>query len=479
MTRLFVTLILTIALQVGFAQQEWSLQRCVQYAWDNNLTVQQAELSTRNAELTTRQNQFNRLPTVNGSTSLGYQFGRTIDPTTNTFNNTRIGFNSYGVSGSVTLFSGNFINNQIKQSQFNQLAAEKDADNTRQTVALSVATAYLNILLSEEQLANAQTQLELAVQQLDRTDRLIGVGQLAGNARLDLEAQVARNEQLMIEAQNALDLSLLNLKQLLQLDPAQTLSLVRPELAVAEAMLVRDFTTGEVYRAALQSQPAVEAAQLRLEGNKLSEQIAESGRLPTLSLFGNLNSNYSSIARDFNNPNTDNAMQVPGDPVTVEVGGIRQDVIFFNTVGITYPNQGFGDQLNENFGQSLGLSLSVPIYNNHRNNIAAERARLNVISAELTSRQVTDQLKTDVETAITSFRAARNAYQASQRSLTASEAAFADAQRRFDLGAINSFEYNNAVNNQDIARRDLTRAKYQLLFNLKVVEFYLGQPLNL
>jgi outer membrane protein len=260
MTRLFVTLILTIALQVGFAQQEWSLQRCVQYAWDNNLTVQQAELSTRNAELTTRQNQFNRLPTVNGSTSLGYQFGRTIDPTTNTFNNTRIGFNSYGVSGSVTLFSGNFINNQIKQSQFNQLAAEKDADNTRQTVALSVATAYLNILLSEEQLANAQTQLELAVQQLDRTDRLIGVGQLAGNARLDLEAQVARNEQLMIEAQNALDLSLLNLKQLLQLDPAQTLSLVRPELAVAEAMLVRDFTTGEVYRAALQSQPAVEAA---------------------------------------------------------------------------------------------------------------------------------------------------------------------------------------------------------------------------
>jgi outer membrane protein len=172
-------------------------------------------------------------------------------------------------------------------------------------------------------------------------------------------------------------------------------------------------------------------------------------------------------------------MQVPGDPVTVEVGGIRQDVIFFNTVGITYPNQGFGDQLNENFGQSLGLSLSVPIYNNHRNNIAAERARLNVISAELTSRQVTDQLKTDVETAITSFRAARNAYQASQRSLTASEAAFADAQRRFDLGAINSFEYNNAVNNQDIARRDLTRAKYQLLFNLKVVEFYLGQPLNL
>ena len=137
-------------------------------------------------------------------------------------------------------------------------------------------------------------------------------------------------------------------------------------------------------------------------------------------------------------------------------------MVFFDTEGVTFPTVSYGDQINENFGQSAGISLNVPIYNNHRNSINKERARLNVISSEVAARQVTDQLKTDVQSAITGFRASQNAYSAAERSLTAADAAFNDAQRRFDVGAINTFEYNNAVDNLDVARRELTRAKYQL-----------------
>lgn len=477
MTRLIILISLSFAVQLMNAQETWSLEACVKYAWENNLTVQQAQLSTRNAELTMKQSQFNRLPSVNGSASAGFQFGRTIDPTTNTFNNTRIGFNSYGINAGVTLFDGNRINSEVRQSRYDLQATKLESENTRQTVALNTATTYLNILLSEEQLANAQTQLSLANQQLARTARLVEVGQLAPNARLDLEAQVARNEQSIIEAQNAVDIGYLGLKQLLQIDPTKDLALEKPDANVEEQALVRTFSLDEVYRAALQSQPSVTAAQARLESSKVGEKVARSGNLPTLSLFGNLNTNYSSLARDFANPNTDNAVQVPNDPIPVQIDGTTVNVVFFDTEGITFPNLGYGDQLNENFGQSAGLSLSVPIYNNHRNNINRERARLNVISAELTARQATDQLKTDVQSAITQFRAARNAYLAAQRSQNAAEAAFNDAQRRFDVGAINTFEFNNAVDNFDVARRELTRAKYQLLFNLKVVEFYMGQPL--
>ena len=477
MTRLIILFSLCSFVQVMNAQETWSLEACVKYAWENNLTVQQAQLNTRNAELTQKQSQFSRLPTVNGSASAGFQFGRTIDPTTNTFNNTRIGFNSYGINGGVTLFDGNRINSEVQQSRYDLQATKLEGENTAQTVALNVSTAYLNILLSEEQLANAQTQLSLSNQQLARTARLVEAGQLAPNARLDLEAQVARNEQSIIEAQNAVDIGYLNLKQLLQLDPATELVLEKPEANVEDQALVRTFTLEEVYRTALQAQPGVAAAQARLESSKAGEKVASSGNLPTLSLFGNLNTNYSSLARDFNKPNTDNAMLVPNDPIPVEIDGNTIDVVFFSTQGITFPNQSFGDQLNQNFGQSAGLSLSVPIYNNHRNNINRERARLNVISAELAARQVTDQLKTDVQSAITGFRAARNGYLAAQRSQNAAEAAYNDAQRRFDVGAINTFEFNNAVDNLDVARRELTRAKYQLLFNLKVVEFYMGQPL--
>ncbi|MEL7250238.1 MAG: TolC family protein, partial [Bacteroidota bacterium] len=279
------------------------------------------------------------------------------------------------------------------------------------------------------------------------------------------------------EAQNAVDIAYLNLKQLLQLDPSQELILERPEVTVEEQALVREFTVAEVYQAALQSQATVGAAEARLESSKVAEKVAASGNLPTLSLFGSLNTNYSSVAPDFDNPNTDDAVQVARDPIPVEIGGQEVDVVFFDVEGITFPTVSYNDQLNENFGQGLGVSLNVPIYNNHRNTIAKERARLNTISAEVTARQVTDQLKTDVQAAITGFRASRNAYQAAERSLDAADAAFNDAQRRFDVGAINSFEYNNAVDNLDVARREMTRAKYQLLFNMKVVDFYLGQPL--
>jgi outer membrane protein len=478
MTRLIIFIFSLLVLQSAFAQESWTLQSCVKYALDNNLTVQQAQLTTLNAELTQKQSQFNRLPTVNGSASAGYQFGRTIDPTTNTFNNTRIGFNSYNVNASVIIFDGNRINSEVRQSRYDLEATKLDAENTRQVVALNVATTYLNILLAEEQLANSQTQRQLAQQQLDRTARLVEAGQLAPNARLDLEAQVARNEQLIIEAQNSVDIAYLTLKQFLQLDPSQDIVLERPEANVEDRALVQEFNLEEVYGTALQSQPIVASARARVESSQIGEQVAKSGNLPSLNLFGNLNTNYSSLARDFNNPNLDNVTQVANNPVPIEIDGNLVEIVTFSQEGVVFPNIGYTDQLNENFGQSAGVSLNVPIYNNHRNNINRERARITVLNAELNARQVTDQLKTDVQSAITVFRSSRNAYLAAQRSQNAADAAFNDAQRRFDVGAINTFEFNNAVDNLDVARRELTRAKYQLLFNLKVVEFYLGQPLN-
>ncbi|MEZ4984809.1 MAG: TolC family protein [Saprospiraceae bacterium] len=475
MTRLLLFFTLLGSWPLLQAQDDaWSLQRCVQYAWQHNLAVQQAEINVRNSSLDKSLNQWSRLPSLNASVSGGYQFGRTIDPTTNSFNNTRIGFNSYGLNGGVVLFDGNRINASIQQADANLEASRMDAEDTRQTIALNVATAFLNILLNEEQLANSQTQVEQSKQQLERTNRLVAAGQLPANARLDLEAQLARNEQTLIVAQNNLDIANLSLKQLLQLDPAQPLVLEMPAVAVSEDMLVRSYTLEEVYAAALRTQANVAAAQLRIQSSEQGEKVAAAGALPTLTLFGSLNTNYSTAAIDFANPNTDNVMLVPGDPVQVEVNGISTEVVFFNPVGVTYPKQSFGDQFTENFGQSLGVSLNIPIYNNHRNNIAKERARLGIINAELNHRQLTDRLKSDVQAAVTNFYTARNSYLAAQRSFEAAEAAWNDARRRFDLGAINTFEYNNAADNRDLAQRELTRARYQLLFNQKVVDFYMG-----
>ena len=462
------------------AQETWSLEKCVRYAQQNSLTIKQAQYGIQNAELNAKQQRFNRLPSVNGSMSAGVQFGRTIDPTTNSFNNDRIGFNSYSLNAGVTVFNGNRINNAIKQSKIDLEAAVLDAEASVNDISLLVASAYLNILLAEEQLENAKNRLELSQEQLDQTEKMIQAGTLPVNDRLDFVAQIALDEQTIIEAENQVNINYLNLKQLMVLDPSQDIRIVKPDIAVPSDANPEAFTLEQVYSSALGTQPQVKAGDLRVESAKYQELLAKGNLLPSVSIFGGLRTNYSSIAKDFLNPNTDNAMLVleeTGRPVVVN--GQEAIVQEFFTSGVVFPNKSYTDQLNENFGQNVGISVQVPIYNNHFNRISMERARVNALNAEVSSRQIRQTLKTNVQRAIADAKAAKESFKAAQRSVDAAEAAYDNSQKRFDLGAINTLEFSTARNNFDRAQVELTRAKFQYIFNLKIVDFYLGKELKL
>ncbi len=463
----------------ALAQESWSLEKSILHARQNSLTVKQAQFTSSLTELTYKQSKYNRLPSINAGGNASYQFGRTIDPTTNTFNNESIGSNSFSLDAGVTLFNGNFINNSIKQSKIDFQAAQLDTEDAINTISLQVANAYLNILLSEEQLENAEKRLELSQFQLDQTDKLIRAGARAANERFDFVAQTARDEQAVIESRNLVEINYLSLKQLLQLDPISDIRIARPEVVISADANPEGFTLNEVYTSALSTQPNIRANALRSQSVLLNESLARAGGLPTLSLFGSLNTYYSSVSRDFLNPNLDNAALVPGTPQPIRINGIDALLTEFSFDGITFPNKSYGGQLNENFGQSVGISLRVPIYNNHRNNIAVERARLGVLNQEVFNRQAEQTLKTNIQQAIANARAAKLSHQASERSLEAAQAAYDNAQKRFDLGGINSLEFTNARNLLDQAQVTLIQAKYQYLFNLKVVDFYLGKPLNL
>ncbi|MCB0551931.1 MAG: TolC family protein [Phaeodactylibacter sp.] len=470
-TLLFMSLCL--AMLAGNAQNTWSLEKCIDYARQNNLSVKQAEYSIKNTDLTRKQNEFNRLPGLSGRTSGGLQFGRTIDPTTNSFNTEQITFNSFSIDLNATLYSGNRLNNAVKQSRIDLEAARLDAQATVNDIGLSIANAYLSILLAEEQLENARRRLELSQSQLDQTDKLIRAGSLPPNDRLDFLSQIALDEQSIIEAQNLVAIGYLNLKQIMEIDPNEDIRIVRPEsINIPEGVDPQGFQLNEVYNAALQTQPQIRAADLRLESAQLEENIAHAGFLPTLSLFASLNTNYSSAFQSpiFGLVRSKQTVFINNDPVEIE---------FENEAPVDYKNIAFGKQFNDNFGQTVGLSLGVPIYSNHSNRIAVERARLNVLNTQVTNRQQRQQLKTDVQRAIADARAARETLQASQRTADASQAAFENAEKRFKLGAINSLEYTTARNNLDRALVDVIRAKYQYLFNLKVVDFYLGRPIIL
>lgn len=453
-------------------QNKWSLEECITYARDNNLSIKQAQYNIANAQLSVQQSKLNRFPSVSGSVSAGNQYGRTIDPVTNAFETQTIGFNSYTLSGGITLFNGNAINNTVKQNKLNLEAAQLDASAAANDIGLSIAVAYLNILLSEELLANANRRLELSEEQLNQIDKQIEAGVLPEAARYDVLAQVALDQQSVVDAGNSVAINLLTLQQFMLLEPNDQFDIVRPDLDIDVNNLNTDFVVNEVYTQALSNQPQVLAADKRAESAELGIAVAKGALYPSLNLFGSLSSNYSSLGRTILGTETVTSSQ------TFRIGGTPVDVEFDNVVPIVGKNPYF-DQIEENFGQSVGMSLQIPIFSNGRNRINVERAQIGLLNSQASNLQVRQQLKANIQRAITDTRSSAKSLEAAQQALEAAEIALTNAQKRFELGSINNFEYSTARNNFDRATADFTRARYQYLFNLKTVEFYQGKGLSL
>ena len=456
----------------SFSQTKWSLQKCIQHAKENSLTLKQAEYGIQLAALTDKQNRLNRLPTVNGSSSSGFQFGLNVDPTTNTLRNQRIGFNSFGVNGSVPIYSGGQLNNAIRQGKYDLSAAKAYAAFAFNNMALNIANAYLQILMAEEQLANAQKRKALSEQQLTQTDKLINAGTLPANDRLEVLAQIARDEQTIITSQNLIDINYLNLKEFMQLDPSTDMEIEKPDVDAPTDMDANLMSFNTVYSTAVNNQPQVIRDENNLKSAEVGVDLARGAMLPSLLLFAGMDTRWSSAAKvvdqvtEFRNTQT---FYFGDDPI--EIG--------YDDVDVTLKDQPYFDQLEKNFGQNVGVQLRVPIYNNNSNAINVERAKVGILSAKLQADLTKQQLKVDVQNAIASARAAHRSYEAAQKTLEAANAAFQNAETQYELGAINTFQYTTARNTKDMAEIDLIVAKYDYIFRTKIIDFYLGKEIKM
>lgn len=471
------------------AQEVWSLEKCVQYALENSLNIKQADLGVQQSELTLDGNRYARLPNLSASSSYGYQFGRTIDPTSNSFINASTGSNTWQLNSSVMLYNGGRITKSIQQADYDLEAAKSDAQQTQNDIALNVANAYLNILFSEEQLNNAQTRIQLTKAQLEQTEKLIRAGQIPENDKYDILANIARNEQAIVVQQNNVDMAYLNLKQLLELDPSMDLSIERPVLEIPPSDL-SDLSLETVYSTALNTQPFIVAGNLRLKSAEMGVDIAKSSYYPRLSLFGSIDTRYASKAQQQVGTGTvvvpqsilaedlSATIDITGTSQTANLEAVQGTIGFVTEVPVrgAYP---YFDQLNDNLGQTVGLSLSIPIYNNHQTKLNVERAKLNILNTQLTNQRNKQQLKTNIQTAIANAKAARLQLQAAEQTREAFRIAYENAQKRLDLGAINTFQLVSAQNNLDTSEVDYIVAKYDYLFKLKIVEFYQGKQIRL
>lgn len=425
----------------GFTQKSWTLEQCLERGLKHSLIIRQSQINLQEAELNFKQSHCQRLPTINSGIQTGFQFGRTINPTTNDFDNQRIGYNTLYLEGNVPIYKGNSINKTIEQRQFEQQANERDVEVTKRELSLDIASAYLNILLAEEQLEYTRQQLDVSSQQLDQTQKLIAGGLQPKNDLHSFETQVAKDEQRVTEAENNLVLNYLNLEQILELEPGSIQSIERPDLPVPqdETSLVSQ----AIIRQAIQGHPQVQADEARIQGAKAQVSVAQAGRLPTVSLYGSLNSNFSSINSDL----------------------IKEQPYF--------------QQLNDNFGQNVGIDISIPIYNNCRIRTATEKARLNVIRQQTKNKQSKQQLWKSIQSAVTDVKGFFKTSQAAQRAASTANLAYEDTEKRYQLGLANAYELAASRNEKYTAELEALQSKYRFHFSKMILQHHLGRPLNL
>lgn len=437
---IFFFVICTFEMQ---AQKQWTLKECVDYALENNIQIKQSMLSLQVVEQDKKANFGNMLPNLNGSASHSYFFGRSIDPTTNSFTNEQVQSNNFSVRTSVTLFDGFYLQNTLEQSKLNYLAGQSDLQKASDDITLNVIASYLQVLYSSELVANANKSVESLTKQKDKTSKLVEAGSLAKGSLLDVESQVANEELNLVNAENALNSSVLTLVQLLELTSTKGFEILPPE-ANLPSQKILSLSPAEIYTAALAKLPEVKSSEYSLQSAEKGMQIAKSGRIPTLSMFGSSGSNYSDAFIDF-------------------------------TSGESIP---FSDQLDNNLSHNVGLSLSIPVFNGWFTNTNIAKAKISMQNAEYGHQLVKNTLFKSIQQAHSDAIAALKKHQASEKSVSALRESFTYTEKKFNVGLLTSLEYLTATNNLAIAESDLLQAKYDLIFRIKILEFYNGNPLT-
>ena len=429
------------------AQDEWTLEKCISYALENNIQIKQSALQQESARLDKTQSLAEMFPNLNANAGFNMNFGRNIDPGTNAFVNEQVNSNSWNLGSNVTLFNGLRLLNSLKQSQLDLIAAEYDLQGLGNDMSMNIATAFMQVMFNEELLSVAQEQLEVTIEQLERTRKLVAAGSLPEGMAFDVESQLASNELQVINMENALSASVLALKQMLNLPASASFRIKRPDVDFPMDDM-RATTVGSIYDQALNNWPQIKARETRLESARKGEQIAFATYTPTLSANASLSTFYSSSFKDI-------------------------DFTTFESTPIPY-----GDQLDRNLSEGVGVSLSIPIFNRLASRTAVKKARLGRMNAELQLQDQKNQLYASVQQAYNDALAAKRQFDASDKSVRATEKAFEYAEQRFGVGMMNTLEFSTASNNMMRAKSELLRSKYDYIFKMKVLDFYQGKPIT-
>ncbi|MFD0931730.1 TolC family protein [Psychroflexus salinarum] len=468
-----VTIVLCLGLQVQAQDtsipSQWTLEACVRYAMDNNISIKQSRLNQENADISRSEAIGNYLPSLNGSISNSWNSGLTQNVTTGILENQTVRNLSANATVGLTLFDGLRNLRTFQKAKLEQLASQYSLQLMKDDIALFVANAYLQILVNKQQLAVLIEQNNVTKDQIELTRKTVEIGTAPEGDLLEIEATDADEEQQIIVAENNLRISKINLAQTLLLENYQNFDIADEEYDVPLTDILSN-TPEEIVARAKQERYEVKVAEQDLEIAEKDIEIARSQLYPTLNGFVNYNTRESDRGR------TVGGGIDPNEP-TREIGIVEatgQTVVAPNFRVETAGPSSFFDQLSRNDGYTYGVQLNVPIFNGFTTRNQIKRAEVAAKRAEFQLDQTELDLEANVYQAYVDAQGSAKAYEAAIKAVESQELAFEYAQQRFEVGVSNAFELSQSKFRLTNAQNRLINAKYDYIFNLKVLELYFG-----
>ena len=436
---LFVTIILILTTGILNAQKIWTLEECINYALEHNINIQRQEIRAQQAENNHRQSKFELLPNLNGGIYHMYRAGKSVNLDNYEYVNQQYQYGYMGISSNLPIFDGLELQNRIKRTKYDLLSQLESIEEAKYNVTMNIVTYYLNVLSNQEQRTIREDQLEVTLEQIEQTKQQVEVGNKAKGDLLEIQAQAARERVQLTDAKNQLRMAKINLIQLMNLDSLEGFDIETPEdlkVEDSEALL----STKTVYNESIKEFPTIKMAEYQLKSSEKYLDMMKGRRYPELSLGVQTQTRYNELSREI----------------------------------FTY-----SQQIKDNAFVIVELSLSLPIFNRMTVQNQISNARLSVKDSKKQLQEYEQNLFKDIQRARNEAISSYETYQSNKEAVKSMEEAFNYTKERYDVGLVDVIEYQIAKNNLSKARSDLANAKYNYIFRLKLLEFFMGQQMKM
>jgi outer membrane protein len=437
-------LVFLFAGTAGAQTKPWTFQQCLDTALQRNISVNQSRMSNELNKVSLEQTKANRIPSVSANAGEALNVGKNVDPTTNTFVTQAYHSTNFGISSSYNLFNGLQNANTIRQNRLNVQAGESDIEKAKNDVILSITTGYLQVLFANEILAAAKSQEEATAAQVERTEKMVNAGKSPESDLLQIKSQLATDNLSVITAQNQVDLARVTLMQLMDIPINDGFEVEVPAMDESSEAVIQ--TNEEIYQKSLTVLPQISSASLRTSASMMALKVSQGAHWPRISLGANLNTNYASSRKQGSSVNPEG-----------------------------YP---FFQQIWDNVGQSFSMGIAIPIYSNRQIKSNIDRAKINLITTQLSEQNVKNVLRKSVEQTYTDMRAAVKKYDATKQQVAAVESVYKNAEKKYTVGVMSATDFLIQKNNFTQSQSNLIQAKYDYIFKRKILDFYQGKAIT-